>query len=112
MKQFFGLLCIATSLSATNLGETLFQGNCVTCHDTKKANSAPSIKEIQIRYKQKLSTKEAFVSFMAQWVLKPDAKTTLMPEAIAKYELMPILGYDKESLEEIAHYLYDATWQP
>ncbi|MCD8477969.1 MAG: cytochrome c [Sulfurospirillum sp.] len=112
MKQFFGLLCIATSLSATNLGETLFQGNCVTCHDTKKANSAPSIKEIQIRYKQKLSTKEAFVSFMAQWVLKPDAKTALMPEAIAKYELMPILGYDKESLEEIAHYLYDATWQP
>ena len=49
---------------------------------------------------------------MAQWVLKPDAKTTLMPEAVAKYELMPILGYDKESLEEIAHYLYDATWQP
>ena len=108
MKRFFGLICIAATLSAANFGETLFQGNCVTCHDTKKSNSAPSIKEIQARYKQKFPTKEAFVSFMAQWVLKPDAKTALMPEAIQKHELMPILGYDKETLEEIANYLYNA----
>ena len=109
-RLFFGLIVSAITLSAANFGETLFQGNCVTCHDAKKANSAPSIQEIQTRYKQKFPTKEAFVSFMAQWVLNPNAKTALMPEAIQKHELMPILGYDKESLEEIANYLYDATW--
>ncbi|ACZ12753.1 c-type cytochrome [Sulfurospirillum deleyianum] len=112
MKRFFGLIFITTTLSASNLGETLFQGNCVTCHAIQKANSAPSIQAIQTRYKEKFPTKEDFVSFMAQWILKPNAKTALMPEAIAQYELMPILGYDKESLEEIARYLYDATWQP
>ena len=32
-----------------------------------------------------------------------------LDDAIEKYKLMPMLGYDKETLEEISSYLYDLT---
>lgn len=110
MKKLFLLAVCSFSLSAASLGETLFNGNCVTCHSTTTPNSAPSIQEVQQRYKKAFESKEQFVSFMANWIIKPDAKTALMPEAIPKYGLMPLLGYDKETLTEIATYLYDAKW--
>ena len=65
------------------------------------------IGEIQMRYKKALPSKEAFVTFMAKWVEKPDAKTALMPEAISQYGLMPELGFDKETLSEIGLFLYE-----
>mgnify|MGYP003528264166 FL=1 len=46
---------------------------------------------------------------MSTWVLNPNKETSLMDDAIEKYKLMPMLGYDKETLEEISSYLYDLT---
>ncbi len=108
MKKLLPLIFFSFSLSAAApLGETLFNGNCITCHTISVPNSAPSTKELQARYKKTYESKEAFVSAMATWIIKPNAKTALMPEAISKYGLMPELGYDKQTLEEIASYLYD-----
>jgi len=100
------LLCgLSLTMYAISLGETLFNGNCVTCHKIDIPNSAPTIGEIQTRYKKSLPTQEAFVAFIAKWVQKPDAKTALMPEAISQYGLMPELGFDNESLREIGLFL-------
>lgn len=110
MKKLCLWVYCALSLSAAPLGETLFNGNCVTCHTTTTPNSAPTIQEVQQRYKKAFESKEKFVAFMANWITKPDAKTALMPEAVSKYGLMPLLGYDKETLTEIALYLYDVKW--
>jgi cytochrome c551/c552 len=102
------LLCgLSLTLYAISLGETLFNGNCVTCHKIDTPNSTPTIGEIQTRYKKALPSKEAFVTFMAKWVEKPDAKTALMPEAISQYHLMPELGFDNETLREIRLFLYE-----
>jgi mono/diheme cytochrome c family protein len=111
MMKIVLLLCgLSLYMYAISLGETLFNGNCVTCHKIDTPNSAPTIGEIQMRYKKALPTQENFVGFMARWVQKPDAKTALMPEAISHYGLMPELGFDQETLEEIARYLYQTKF--
>ena len=107
--QKFMLLCLsAFYLYGASSGETLFNGNCVSCHTTGDATAAPTSIEVQKNYKKVYASKEKFVEFMATWVGKPDAKTALMPEAITKYGLMPELGYDASALKDIASYLYDA----
>lgn len=108
MRSFAILLALVVHLNAISLGETLFNGNCTTCHEgTLVAKSAPTTEEINRVYKNEFKSKKEFVEFMATWVYDPDAKTALMPEAIRKYELMPILGLDKESLKIIAEYMYE-----
>jgi len=47
---------------------------------------------------------------MSTWVLKPDPKKSIMLDAIKKYELMPELGFDKPTLEEISSYIYDTNF--
>jgi len=111
MKALFFLVCFALSLHAATLGETLFHGNCVTCHDVSKANSAPAIHEVQTRYKQRFKTEETFTAFMVAWLQKPDAKSAIMQEAVNKFGLMPTLGYDEETLYDIAQFLYNASFK-
>ena len=101
---------LSVSLYAAPSGETLFQGNCVTCHDYTKTLSAPAIKEIQARYKNVFHTKEAFVSFTVRWLNAPDAKSAILQDAVKKFELMPTIGVDQESLKAIAEFLYDGSF--
>ncbi len=57
-----------------------------------------------------ISTKKEFVSYMTTWVLKSKKETSLMHDMIEKYELMPELGYDKETLEIISSHIYETTF--
>jgi cytochrome c551/c552 len=107
MRRLWIVVLLSAFLNASPSGETLFQGNCLTCHDDTKTISAPAIKEVQARYKQTFETKESFSAFMVAWVSAPNAQTALMPQAVKKYGLMPLLGYDQESLEAIAAFLYE-----
>ena len=43
---------------------------------------------------------------MVEWVSSPNIKGSLMHDMIEKHELMPELGYDKDTLEKIAIYIY------
>jgi len=106
------LAILLTNISFANgLGQTLFEGNCITCHHQTKAISAPSAKQIQAAYKANFATKEAFVDFMSSWVASPDASVALMPESIKQFEIMPSnLGYDDYTLREIAEYLYETEF--
>lgn len=88
--------------------ELLFNGNCITCHRTDNLNkSAPTIMEIQKRYKDAFPKKKEFVEYMSNWVLKPNVDGSLMIDAIEKYEIMPELAYDKDTLNEISEYIYE-----
>jgi hypothetical protein len=107
MKYFFIISLIFTS-SFCNYKELLFNGNCVTCHRVDNLNkSAPTIQEIRQRYIEAFPIKKDFVEYMSNWVLKPDANTSLMMDAIEKYELMPELAFDKRTLEEISEFIYE-----
>ena len=98
-------------VKADNMSSLLYNGNCITCHKNTKAKSAPSMFEIQSRYKSAFVTKEDFVDYMSKWVLNPNTETSLMRDAIKKYSLMPQLGFDAEMLRDIAKYIYENDFQ-
>ncbi len=92
---------------AADIYETIFDGNCGSCHTIKDTSSAPLIQNVIKKYKEKYPTKKEFVKALSNWVYKPNKKNSLFPEAIKHYSLMPELGIDKETLQGIAAYLYD-----
>jgi hypothetical protein len=93
-----------------NYGRLLLYGNCTTCHFETKSVSAPSLQIIKKRYIEAFPNKKDFVEYMSNWVLKPNKKTSLMDDMILKYELMPELAYDLETLKVITGYIYDTEF--
>lgn len=108
---FIAIFIFSISLNANSYGRLLLDGNCITCHQKTKSLSAPSLQIIVTRYKEVFLNKSDFVSYMSSWVLKPNAQTSIMEDMILKYELMPELGYDKDTLEIISSYLYDMKFE-
>ena len=109
-KIIFTLLLLISQLQANDIRALFFHGNCVTCHFENRSHSAPSIQEIKQRYKDAFTNKVDFVYYMSEWVLKPNAQTSLMSDAIDKYELMPDLGYDADTLKKISSYIYETEF--
>ncbi len=109
--KFFTLsLLFVSSLNAGDMRSLLFHGNCITCHDEHKSISAPSIDEIKENYLRAFPLKKDFIAYMSVWVVKPNTETSIMLDAIKKYELMPELGFDKSTLHEISSYIYDTDF--
>ncbi|WP_174247230.1 cytochrome C [Arcobacter sp. LA11] len=109
-KLLILLILLFNNIYASNYGELLFYGNCVTCHFKTKKVSAPSIAEVKENYINAFPIEEDFVNYMTQWVLKPNAETSIMKYSIDEFELMPELGYDKLALEEIARYIFKTNF--
>ena len=104
-------LLFFSSVEASNYGSLLFHGNCITCHFETKAVSAPSVIDFKEKYKTAFPKKEDFVNYMSEWILHPKAETSIMLHAIEKYELMPELGFDIETLKIISEYIYDTDFK-
>ena len=104
------LLLSFAHLNAGSIGSLLFHGNCFTCHNETKDISAPSIISVRENYLRAFPKKEDFVDYMSKWVLTPNAEGSLMLDAIKKYELMPLLGYEESTLRIIAQYIYDTDF--
>ena len=90
--------------------KTLYDGNCVTCHEIDKTVSAPSTRLIQESYKRRFKDKQSFVDFMVKWIQEPNEESAIMKESIKRHELMPKIPYDPEVLRKIAEYLYDSDF--
>jgi len=97
-------------LNADTLGSLLFHGNCITCHNETEDISAPSILSIQENYQRAFPKRKDFIEYMSKWVIHPNAEGSLMLDAIKKYELMPLLGYEESTVEIIAEYIYDTDF--
>lgn len=104
------LISLFYSLQADELGSLLFNGNCLTCHKETQTISAPSVVEFKNRYVNAFKNKEDFVNYMSEWVEHPNKETSLMHDAIKKHGLMPDLGFDKETLRDIAAYIYETDF--
>ena len=107
-KNLFICLICVKFLFANNYGSLLLHGNCTTCHFIDTHKSAPSLKYIKDVYKTAFPDKKAFVDYMSTWVQTPNEEGSLMIDMIDKYELMPDLAYDKETLKIIAEYIFDS----
>ncbi|WP_321779190.1 cytochrome C [Sulfurimonas sp.] len=101
---------MSLNLSASDYGSLLFHGNCIACHIETKAVSAPSIMQIKEKYLISFPKKEDFVAYMSEWVQNPKEETSIMLEAVKRYELMPYLHYDLQSLKEISTYIYETDF--
>ncbi|MEA2016976.1 MAG: cytochrome C [Campylobacterota bacterium] len=99
------------NLFAISYGELLFNGNCITCHCKTKSISAPSMIDIKQRYIDAFSNKDQFINYMTNWIEHPNKETSLMQDAITKYELMPELGFDKDTLKQISCYIYKTDFK-
>ena len=88
------------------MGALLFNGNCITCHHETQSISAPSISLIKENYFRAFPDEKEFVAYMSTWVLHPNEETSLMLDAVSEYKLMPELAYERETLQEIATYIY------
>ena len=110
MKYIYIILIFSISLNAADKRALLFHGNCTTCHFEKKTVSAPSVVELRNRYLKAFPIKKDFVDYMSKWVVKPKKETSIMLDAIEKHKLMPELGYDLSTLEEVSAYIYDTDF--
>ena len=99
-------MIFSISLYADNFGLLLFNGNCVTCHNETKSISAPSMLEVQKRYKNAFPSEKDFIENMSLWVEHPNKTTSIMVESIDKYKLMPELGFDRSVLKDITKFIY------
>lgn len=108
-KTYF-VLIFSTSIFAASFGETLFEGNCVTCHHKTKSISAPSTLELKKRYLKVFPKREEFVDYMAKWVHDPQENTSIMDDAIKKYGLMPQLAFPLDTTTEVSKYIYDTDF--
>lgn len=109
-KKSIIILTTVINVYASDYGSLLFHGNCITCHDEIKDVSAPSMMRVRENYLRAFPKKEDFVAYMSTWVENPKKETSIMLDAVKKYELMPYLHYDIESLQEIASFIYDTDF--
>lgn len=106
MKLLFILILFFTNIFASQYGQLLFQGNCVTCHYINEKKSAPSIIEVKEHYITAFPIEKDFVDYMSTWILRPSEKMSIMQHSIDEFGLMPELAYDEYTLKEIAKYIY------
>jgi len=100
---------LAINIDANDIRELLLHGNCTTCHFINKSISAPAMSIVQKRYKQAFADKKMFIKFMVDFIKNPDKNNSIMLDMIKKYELMPKIAFDEDTLKEIASYLYDVN---
>ena len=109
-KVLLALFGFISLHAADEMGALLFHGNCTTCHFELQSKSAPAMIEVRKRYMQAFPMKKDFVKYLSEWVHNPSAQKSIMQDAIAKYELMPQLAYEKDVLNDIAAYIYDTDF--
>jgi hypothetical protein len=93
-------------LASDKLSALLLNGNCITCHNAQGKSAPPMIKVKQV-YKKHFPNKQDFVINMSNWIKHPKIKTSLMPNEIKKYGLMPEIAFDEDTLLQITQYLYE-----
>lgn len=90
-------------------GFKLVDDNCFTCHNpsmTSEPTAAPSMGAVKLRYLSASNSKKQFINDFISFLTNPSIKTSKMPEAVAKYGLMPQMSYSKKQLNSIANYIY------
>ena len=127
MKNFSILLALllATGLYANN-GEEIFKAKCAACHlidmpsamnkpGTPEFNKAindlkaPPMSKVASMVKMHHEGKEAFVTFISDFITNPDAsKTVCMKRAIEGFGLMPpIKSMSEEDKKTVSAWIYD-----
>jgi cytochrome c551/c552 len=113
-----GLLLIWTSGCKTGYRHSeadvkvlgMLQRQCLSCHHPylEMPNQvAPPLSQIRKLYLDRLGSRDQFINGMSAFMSNPASGTSLMPDVVKKYGLMPKTSLAEEDLQQIAGYLYD-----
>jgi cytochrome c len=113
MKKLAILSVALTYAIYANTPQELFTTKCVMCHTDKKIDSkanliGPHINEVLFHVKEKFSDKKEAISFMKEYIFKPDASKALCA-SMDKFGLMPSLkgALTKSEADAILEYIYN-----
>jgi mono/diheme cytochrome c family protein len=94
----------------TQVGFLLLESNCLSCHAVNPGEAgkvAPSLAAVKNAYTAAGGSRTDFIGAFAGFLKNPSAQMAKMPEAVAKYGLMPKMGFSDAQLEAVAAYVYD-----
>ncbi|MDQ6952987.1 MAG: cytochrome c [Mariprofundaceae bacterium] len=121
MKKTLALLTISlcgttTALASDHLfaeGKTLFQENCLVCHNAQlDPPQAPPMFGVQMKYKMATPDKESFINKMTSFATHPTEEKALLKKPVQVLGVMPDMGFDEGDVRKITAYLYDETFAP
>lgn len=116
---------------ANSAAKTLFENNCLSCHQPHKGGKgkhagkesgagkqahgdgghpkrlAPPMAMVKKHYLQSYPDREQFIEKVSAWVKAPDASAAMLHHAVEKFGVMPPQAIDEASRQQIAGYIYD-----
>lgn len=95
--------------SLAQAGKSLMELNCNSCHSptaAENAGIAPPMIAIKKHYLETGMSKEDFSIAIQKWIENPTEENSKMPGAIKKYGIMAKVDYPKETIAQIAAYLF------
>ncbi|MEO9570505.1 MAG: DUF3365 domain-containing protein [Polaribacter sp.] len=96
--------------SKEHVGKRLMETNCYICHNptaTEDNRIGPPMIAIKRHYKKDNTTKEEFINAMQTWIKNPTNENAKMFGAVKRFGLMPKQIFPKETIEQIADYMFD-----
>lgn len=90
-------------------GKELMALNCNACHSPtagENARIAPPMIAVKKHYLEDGMSKDEFKLAISQWIENPDEKHSKMPGAVRKFGVMAKVEYPKETISQIADYMY------
>jgi cytochrome c553 len=91
-------------------GVQLMQTHCNNCHGVKGKTHdqllAPPLWGVRMNYMKKYPEAEAFIESMSDFLTEPKHGDSLMPQAVDRFGLMPMLPLPDEILRPILSALY------
>lgn len=91
-------------------GKKLMETHCYVCHSptaTMNDRIAPPMIAIKKHYISETTTKDVFISDIQNWILNPNETDSKMFGAIRKFGLMPKTPFPKETIQQIAEYMFE-----
>ncbi len=90
-------------------GQAIYERNCQLCHSMQPpSEAAPPIIGLASRYRQVFGNRDEAVSAMVSFMKAPSAeKSSLGPNAVNRFGLMPAMTLEDEELGSVAAWLWD-----
>ncbi len=97
-----------------NEGEMLTKKYCSACHKMEgngdQSTNGPRLAAIQKHYKPMYQGKQEFSDSMISFLKAPTIAKVLMPGAVKKFNLMPIIPVPDEDFKKITDYIFDTKF--
>jgi mono/diheme cytochrome c family protein len=98
----------AHSETVAELGQSLFENTCQTCHQQPSGTTqrlAPPMHAVKQHYQQNQPDTQSSIEQMTTFILHPDADSSQMPGAVRRFGLMPDMGLSTTEAAAVASYV-------